>query len=143
MTGTTTGTVTTLTGLAAILAMVPAGVPGDLIAFGAITFWAGCWARTGSIVFGKLNSPDPVTTPYFIRQFAMLLCCIPLAVVASALLFLAALALGADVNKDAFPLLGLLLTAGIRGPEGFSWLTGLLSNVFENIVPGQKPGAKP
>ena len=139
MTGPATGTVTTLTGVAALLAMVPSGVPGAFIAFGAMAFFAGCSSRTGISLYRKLDGADAVEIQYFFRQIAMLLCCVPLSLVAASVLFLGALALGMDVIKDAPALWGLLLIAGIRGIEGFQWLTKTVANVFTKFVPGQPP----
>lgn len=139
MTGPATATATTLTGIATLLALVPSGESAILIAFGALAFFGGCCARTAMILWRKLDGTDAITLPWFARQFAMLGCCVPLAIVASSLLFLGALALGTDVTKDAPPLWGLLLATGLRGPEGFSWLTGILGNIFTRFIPGQKP----
>lgn len=138
MTGPATGTVTTLTGIAAAMSIIPSGIPGILIAFGAIAFFAGCSCRTGITLYAKLNGNDAITLPWFVRQIAMLLCCVPLSLVASAVLFLAALVAGTDVNKDAPAVWGLLLLMGIRGPEGFQWITDTAGNIFMRVMPGQQ-----
>ena len=136
---TATGTTVTLTGIAAAMAFIPSGIPGVDIAIGAGGFFAGCCCLTGMTLYTKLGGTEDIALQYFIRQIAMLLCCVPLALVASSVVFLAALLTPADVNKDAPAIWGFLLILGVRGPKSFQWLMDTFSGVFTRFIPGQKP----
>ena len=136
-----TGAVLTTSAAAAgLMVLAPLGVAPTLLFLGGASFFGGCCARTGLALFKKLNSQDTLTVDFFARQGAMLLCCIPLAAVASCLVFLAARVSKADVQVDAAALCGFLLVMGVRGPEGFQWIADTFASVFSKFVPGQKPG---
>lgn len=135
-----TPSIVTVTGVAAVMAGMPFGVPNLTMFLGGACFFAGCCARTASVMYGKLNGNEPVSMEFFARQFAMLLCCVPLSAVASGALFLGAKTAGIDGHDTA--LNGLLLILGVRGPEGFAWLMDKMGGIFERFAP-QKPGDKP
>lgn len=89
------------------------------------------------MLYKKLDGTDAISSQFFVRQIAALLCCVPLAAVASCLVFLAAHVLNIEADA-AFG--GLLLVMGVRGPEGFSWLLDTFTNVFMKFAPGNKTG---
>lgn len=139
MTDPATGTsTTTVLGLAALMAFMPFGVSLETLMLGGACFFGGSCARTGLSLYKKLDgSTEPVNLG---RNIAALLCTIPIAAVASCIVFLAAHVTG--LNADA-ALGGLLLIMGVRGPEGFQWLVDQLSNVFTRVIPtSPKPGDK-
>lgn len=141
MTGPATAGIATTTGAAAMLmTLVPLGLSPTLLFLGGASFFGGCCARTALALFKKLNSPDVFSGEFFARQGAMLMCCIPLAAVASCIVFLGAIVSKADVEKDAAALCGFLLITGLRGPEGFQWIADASTSIFTKFAPGQKPG---
>lgn len=123
-------------GVAAILTFTPFGVSLETLMLGGGCFFGGCMARTGLSLYKKLDGPSDVSMKDFYRAIAMLLCCVPLAAVASCVVFLAAHV--AKIDADA-ALGGLLLIMGVRGPEGFSWIMDTVSNIFTKYAPGSKP----
>ncbi len=123
--------------IAGVMAFVPFGVPLSTLVLGGTCFLGGSCARTGLVLYKKLDGTDVVPNQFFIRTIAQLFCTIPLAAVASCVVFLAAHVLKVEADA-AFG--GLLLIMGVRGPEGFQWLMDTLTNVFTKFVPGQKPG---
>ncbi len=135
-----TTTTMTLTGIAAFAASMPFGVSNLSLFLGGACFFAGCCAKTGVALYAKLNGNDPVSPQFFFRRIAALLCCVPLAAVASGVLFFGAHM--ASVEADT-PLNGLLLILGVRGPEGFQWLMDRSAGIFERFAPSQKPGGTP
>lgn len=124
-------------GIATVMAFVPFGVPFSTLMLGGLCFFGGSCARTGLVLYKKLDGTDIVPNQFFFRAIAQLFCTIPLAAVASCVVFLAAHVCKIEADA-AFG--GLLLVMGVRGPEGFTWLMDTLTNVFTKIVPGQKPG---
>lgn len=122
--------------IATVMAFVPFGVPLSTLMLGGAAFFAGSCARTGLTLYRKLDSTDAIPPQFFYRAIAMLLCTIPLAAVASCVVFLAAHVMKIEADA-AFG--GLLLIMGVRGPEGFSWLMDSLANIFTKLVPGNKP----
>ena len=77
-------------GLAAFLTLMPFGVSMLTLALGGGCFFIGCSARIGAAMYKKLEGPGDVNTVRdFYRSMAMVLCCIPLAAVASCVVFLA------------------------------------------------------
>jgi hypothetical protein len=106
------------------------------LALGGGCFFIGCCARIGAQMYKKLDGPSDVTLKDFYRAAAMVLCCVPLAAVASSVVFLGAHV--AKIEADA-AFGGLLLVMGVRGPEGFQWLMDTLSTLFTRFLPGQKP----
>lgn len=127
----------TVAGLAAILTFTPFGVSLETLMLGGGCFFGGCMARTGLSLYKKLDSPEDVTLKDFFRAIAMLLCCVPLAAVASCVVFLAAHV--GKIDADA-ALGGLLLIMGVRGPEGFQWIMDTIASVFTKYAPGGKSG---
>lgn len=140
MTGPTTGAVTGTAGIAAMLTLVPLGLSPSLLLLGGFAFLGGSGARTGMALIKKLNSTDTFTVEFLSRQIAMLMCSIPLAAVASCIVFIAARVSKADVDADAAALCGFLLIMGLRGPEGFQWIVDTSTNILSKFAPGQKPG---
>lgn len=125
-------------GMTMLLSFTPFGVSFETLMLGGACFFAGCAARTGISLYKKLDGPSDVSAKDFMRAVAMLLCCTPLAAVASCVVFLAAHV--AKVEADA-ALGGLLLVMGVRGPEGFQWLMDNLASIFTRWLPtGGKPG---
>ena len=135
MAGPATGTVTGATTLTAIMSFMPFGVSFETLVLGGMCFFGGACARTGLSLYKKLDANEDVTLPTFLRSIAALLCTIPLAAVASCVVFLAAHV--ANVEADA-AFGGLLLIMGLRGPEGFQWLMDTFTNIFTKFVPGKK-----
>lgn len=124
--------------IATVMAFVPFGVPFSTLMLGGTCFFAGSCARTGLTLYRKLDGTDTIPPQFFYRAIAMLFCTIPLAAVASCVVFLAAHV--AKVEADA-AFGGLLLIMGVRGPEGFTWIMDALSNIFMKFAPGSKaPG---
>lgn len=119
----------TIAGVAALMTFMPFGVSLEILVLGGCCYFAGSCARTGLALTKRLDGTDPVNLG---RSIASLLCTIPLAAVASCIVFLAAHVMG--LQADA-ALGGLLLIMGIRGPEGFQWLVDQLSNVFTRFIP--------
>lgn len=140
MTPPATNTVSGIAGIAAAISFMPFGVSFLTLMLGGMCFFGGCCCRTGIVLYKKLDGTDPVTLQFFARQIAALLCCIPLAAVASCIVFLAAHVCNIEADA-AFG--GLLLIMGVRGVEGFNWLCDSLANVFMKFTPGQKPGTGP
>lgn len=135
MTGPATGTVTGAAGFAAVMSFMPFGVSFETLVLGGFCFFAGAAARTGLGLYRKLDGNDAVNTAIFARAIAALLCTIPLAAAASCIVFLAAHVL--NIQADA-AFGGLLLIMGLRGPEGFQWLSDTFANIFTKFAPGQK-----
>lgn len=124
--------------IATAMAFVPFGVSFSTLVLGGACFLGGSCARTGLTLYKKLDGSDPVTGQYFFRSIAQLLCTIPLAAVASCIIFLAAHVMKIEADA-AFG--GLLLIMGVRGPEGFTWIVDSLTSVFTKFAPGAKlPG---
>lgn len=140
MTGPATGTVTALTGVAAAMAFMPFGVSLETLMLGGLCFFGGLCCRTGIILSKKLDSPDPIPTQFFVRQIVALLLCIPLAAVASCIVFFGAHVLNIEADA-AFG--GLLLVMGVKGIEGFQWILDTMANVFTKIIPTGKTGGSP
>lgn len=135
-----TGPTSQVTGAAAIataMGFMPFGVSFLTLMLGGACFFSGCCCRTGIVLYKKLDGTDPITMQFFARQIAALLCCMPLAAVASCIVFLAAHVIGVEADA-AFG--GLLLIMGVRGIEGFQFLCDSLANIFTKFMPGQKPG---
>lgn len=131
-----TGTVAGTAGVAAIMTLMPFGISLETLFLGGMCFFGGCCCRTGITLYKKLNGSDPITFEFFARQIASVLCCIPLAAVASCIVFLGAHVVNIQADAGCG---GLLLIAGTRGIEGFQWLTDSLANIFTKFLPGQKP----
>lgn len=123
-------------GIAAAATFMPFGVSLTTLILGGLCFFAGSCSRTGIILYKKLDGTDVVTLQFFFRSVAALLCTIPLAAVASCVVFLAAHVLKIEADA-AFG--GLLLIMGVRGIDGFQWLMDTFANVFTKLAP-QKPG---
>lgn len=121
--------------LAGVLSCMPFGVSLLTLMLGGLCFFAGSSARIGLSLYKKLDGPGDVSMKDFVRSIAMLLCCTPLAAVASCIVFLAAHVF--NIQADA-ALGGLLLIMGVRGPEGFQWLMDNLSSVFTRFLPNKK-----
>lgn len=120
--------------ITAFMTFMPFGVSLEILVLGGVCFFGGSCARTGLTLYKKLDgTTDPINLS---RAIAALLCTIPIAAVASCIVFLAAHVMG--LQADA-ALGGLLLIMGLRGPEGFQWLVDSFSNVFMKVVPGTKP----
>lgn len=130
------GSTGAVVGLAAAMTFMPFGVSTLTMALGAGGFFIGCCARIGLTMYKKLEGPGDVTLKDFYRSMAMLVCCIPLAAVASCVLYLAAHVAKLEVDGA---LCGVLLIAGVRGPEGFTWIMDTLANAFTKFIPGSKP----
>lgn len=114
-------------------AFMPLGVSLTTLMLGGGAYFFGAAARTGFIMSKALEgSTAPVNAA---RSFAALLCTIPMAAVASCVVFLAAKVVG--LQADA-ALGGLLLVTGFRGPEGIQWLINTFTNVFTKVIPGNK-----
>jgi hypothetical protein len=122
-------------GIAAVLTFAPFGVSLTTLFLGGGCFFGGCMARTGLTLYKKLDGPSDVSLKDFYKAIAMLLCCVPLAAVASCVVFLAAHV--GKIDADA-ALGGLLLIMGVRGPEGFQWIMDTISSVFTKYAPGNK-----
>lgn len=131
-----TGTGTTgAVGIAALMTFMPFGVSLEILMLGGLCYFGGACARTGLALYKKLDgTTDPVGLG---RAIAALLCTIPIAAVASCIVFLGAHVMG--LQADA-ALGGLLLIMGVRGPEGFQWLMDRFSNIFEKVAPGPRSG---
>ncbi len=122
-------------GVTAILTAIPFGVPLEILVLGGVCYFGGSCARTGLALYKKLDSTvDPVNLG---RAIAALLCTIPVAAVASGIVFLGAHVIG--LNADA-ALGGLLLVMGLRGPESLTFLADTFSNVFTKVLPGKSGG---
>lgn len=137
MTGPATGTVTSAAGFTAIMSFMPFGVSFETLVLGGACFFAGACARTGLGLYKKLDGNDIVNMQIFVRSIAALLCTVPLAAAASCIVFLGAHVL--NIQADA-AFGGLLLIMGLRGPEGFQWLSDTFANIFTKFTPGQKQG---
>lgn len=131
-----TGTVTGVAGVAAAMSFMPFGVSLEILVLGGACFFGGSCARTGLVLYKKLDGNDPVSIQTFLRSLAALLCTIPLAAVASCIVFLGAHVINVEADA-AFG--GLLLIMGVRGPEGFQWLMDTFASTFTKIAPGGKP----
>lgn len=136
MAGPATGSVTGTAGIAAIMSFMPFGVSLTTLMLGGTCFFGGACARTGLALYKKLDGTDPVSIQAFVRAIAALLCTIPLAAVASCIVFLGAHVLNIEADA-AFG--GLLLIMGLRGPEGFQWIMDTFANIFLKLAPGSKP----
>lgn len=120
--------------LTSAMSMMPFGVSLTTLVIGGVCYFAGSAARTGFKLSKALEgSSDPVNAT---RAFAALLCNIPVAAVASSVVFFAAHVIG--LQADA-ALGGLLLVTGFRGPEGIQWIADTFTNVFTKVIPGAKP----
>lgn len=140
MPGSTSVAVNATTGTAALLLLLtPLGLSPWLLLAGGLSFWGGCGARTALVIIKKLNSTDAFGPEFFARQLAVLFLCIPLAVVASCIVFLAAVVSKADATADAAALCGFLLIMGLRGPDGFQWIVDTCTNILSKFAPAQKP----
>ncbi len=137
---TTTTTSTPIAAIAAAITFMPFGISLQTLVLGGACFFAGCCARTGLTLYRKLDGPGDVSLKDFYRSVAMLLCCIPLAAVASGVVFIGAHVAGIEADA-AFG--GLLLIMGVRGPEGFQWLMDTFTNIFTRSAPASKPAAGP
>lgn len=120
----------------AALAFVPFGVSINTLMLGGGCFWLGCAARTGAKIYKKLDGTEDVTGKDVVRAFAILLCCIPMAAVASCIVFLMAHETGIKADAACG---GALLVAGLRGLEGYQWLADASANMLSKIIPGAKP----
>lgn len=120
---------------ATALAFVPFGVSITTLMLGGGCFWLGCAARTGAKIYKKLDGIEDVTLKDVVRAFATLLCCIPMAAVASCIVFLAAYQIGVKADAACG---GALLVGGLRGLEGYQWLVDTSANIFTKLVPGNK-----
>ncbi len=119
---------------------MPFGVSLQTLVLGGACFFGGCCARTGLSLYKKLDGPSDVTLKDFFRAVAMLLCCIPLAAVASGVTFIGAHIAG--IEADAAFGVGLLIL-GVRGPEGFQFIMDQSANVITKFAPGNKPVGGP
>jgi hypothetical protein len=135
MAGPATSSTTGVAGIAAAMSFMPFGVSLSTLVLGGTCFFGGACARTGLSLYRKLDGTDIVTLQSFFRAIAALLCTIPLAAVASCIVFLGAHVLKMEADA-AFG--GLLLIMGLRGPEGFQWLMDTFTNIFMKILPGNK-----
>ncbi len=133
-----TGSILTTVALTTAMSFMLFGVTLQTLVLGGMCFFSGSCARTGLSLYRKLDSLDPVSLQSFIRAIAMLLCTIPIAAVASCIVFLAARV--AKIEADA-ACGGVLLIMGIRGPEGLQWAQDLFTNIFTKVLPGGKGGA--
>lgn len=133
-----TGAVIGAATLTTAMAFMPLGVSLTTLVIGGICYWGGAAARTGVTLQKALEgSTAPVNAQ---RAIAALLCSIPIAAVASCIVFLAAHVMG--LQADA-ALGGLLLVTGFRGPEGISTIINAFSSVFTKILPAPKQDEKP
>lgn len=124
--------------LTTAMAFMPLGVSLTTLVVGGACYFAGASARTGVVLQKALEgSTSPVNAQ---RAIAALLCSIPIAAVASCIVFLAAHVMG--LQADA-ALGGLLLVSGFRGPEGIQAIINAFSSVFTRILPAPKPDDKP
>lgn len=133
MTGPATGTVMGAASAATIMSFMPFGVSFETLVLGGICYFSGACARTGLILYKKLDGTND--TVNVIRPIAALLCTVPIAAVASCIVFLGAHVMG--LNADA-ALGGVLLITGLRGPEGFQWLIDTFTNIFTKVIPSGK-----
>ncbi len=120
---------------AGILTCMPYGVSTLTLLLGGVCFFAGCAARIAMAMYKKLDSQSDVTLKDFYRSLAMVLLCIPLSAVASCLLNFAAhlCKIEADLAIG-----GILLVSGLRGMEGFQFLSDSVANLFTKFMPGGK-----
>ncbi len=132
------GSLITTAAITTFMALMPFGVSLLTLVLGGVCFFGGSCARTGLAIYRKLDSSDPVSLQAFIRAIAMLFCMIPVAAVASCIVFFGAHVLKIEADA-AFG--GLLLIMGIRGPEGLQWAQDLFTNIFTKVLPGGKGGA--
>lgn len=124
--------------LTTAMAFMPLGVSLTTLVIGGMCYWGGAAARTGFTLQKALEgSTAPVNAQ---RAIAALLCSIPIAAVASCVVFLAAHVMG--LQADA-ALGGLLLVTGFRGPEGIQWLMDTFTSVFTKFAPGAKSDKNP
>ena len=116
--------------LTTVMAFMPLGVSLTTLVIGGACYWGGAAARTGFTLQKALEgSTGPVNVQ---RSIAALLCSIPIAAVASCIVFFAAHVIG--LQADA-AMGGLLLVMGFRGPEGIQFLMDSLANVFLKFLP--------
>lgn len=137
MTAPAPGPVVATSFVAATLASMPFGVSLLTLMLGGACFLLGIAARAGAQMFKKLDGTQDVTIKDFIRPIAAILCMIPVAAAASCIVFLLAHVSGVKADAGCG---GLLLILGLRGLEGFQWLTGIAANIFMKYVPEGKSG---
>lgn len=123
-------TVTTTTIIAAGLTFQPFGVSMETLVLGGACFFAGSCARTGLLLYRQLDGTGAIN---YGREWAKLLCTIPLAAVASCIIFFGTKIL--DMQADT-ACAGILLVMGVKGPDGFQWIADTLSSVFTKVLPG-------
>lgn len=123
--------------LAAGLASMPFGVSLLTLMLGGACFLLGVAARAGAQLFKKLDGNQDITRKDIARPILGALCMIPVAAAASCIVFLVAHV--SNVQADA-GCGGLLLILGLRGLEGFQWLTDTAANIFLKFAPGARPG---
>lgn len=136
MTTPTNGPVVAGSAIAAVMTFAPFGVSFTTLVLGGACFFGGCCANTGMSLYIKLEGNEPFQLRDFFRAIAALMCCVPLAAVASCVVFLGAHVIGVQADA-AFG--GLLLLMGVRGVKGFQWIMDTFTNVFTKIAPGNKP----
>lgn len=137
MSGPATGSIAGAAGLATAISFLPVGVSPATFSWGAGAFLLGIAARAGGILFKKLDGNQAVGFSDFIRPFAAILVMIPVALAAACIAFLTAAL--SHVNADG-GIDGGLLLLGLRGLEGFTWLSNRAADIFFRFAPGQKPG---
>lgn len=137
MTGPASAPVVATSFIAAGLASMPFGVSLLTLMLGGACFLLGVAARAGAQLFKKLDGNQDLTRKDIARPILGTLCMIPVAAAASCIIFIAAHV--SNVQADA-GCGGLLLILGLRGLEGFQWLTGIAANIFMKFAPDQKPG---
>lgn len=136
MSGPATGSVAVAGGVATAISFLPMGVSPATFAWGAGAFLLGIAARAGGVLFKKLDGTQAVGASDFIRPFAAILVMIPVALAAACIAFLGAAL--SHVNADG-GIDGALLLLGLRGLEGFTWLSNRAADIFLRFAPGQKP----
>ena len=122
------------TGIAAAMAFAPLGVTLETLMLGGLCFFGGSCARTGLTLYRQLDAAGSVS---YGREVAKLLCTVPLAAVASCIIFMGAHVAGVNADTACG---GVLLVMGVKGPDGFVWLTDRFTDVFTKLMPGGKPG---
>lgn len=131
--------VTMTTGVAAAMTVAPFGISLETLVLGGACYLAGSCARTGLVLYKQLDGPGSVTLA---REIAKLLCTVPLAAAASCMVFFAAHMSG--FSESAYAACGgVLMVAGIKGPEGFQWLADRMTSIFSKGAPGASQEGKP
>ena len=134
---TTAAAATGLASFTTVLSFAPFGVSMETAMLGGGCFLLGVAARAGGILFRKLDGTQEVGLKDVMRPFAAALCMIPVAAAASCIVFLGAAL--SNVHADA-GCGGVLLVLGIRGLEGFQWISNRAADIFMRFAPGPKPG---